>query len=495
MSATLQHTPLDEIPRIRERLRAGFQSGKSRPIAYRKAQLLHLAYLVQDNIEKIQEALRLDLGRPVLESNFLELAPVINECLYAHKNVETWAKPGSVPLTMNSFALSPKVRKDPKGVALIIGPFNYPVWCTFMPLIGAISAGCGALLKLPELTPATSALFAELVPKYLDNDLYAVINGAIPETTKVLELQWDHIVFTGGSGVGKIVAAAAAKHLTPTTLELGGKSPVIIDTTCDFDVAAKRILWGKTANAGQTCIAPDYVLVLEECQDQFVQALEKAYASFYPTTEGGAVGSKSFSRIISTNHYNRIKGLLDRTQGKVVVGGQTDEANKFIAPTIVRDVPKGDSLLESEIFGPVLPIVAVKDIEAAIEYINERDHPLALYVFTKNATVRDEIFARTLSGMTAANDVLIQGGIDELPFGGVGPSGYGAHGGKHGFDTFTHQRGTIDAPSWIDKVLSIRFPPYTDKNLKVVNSTMVKKIPIPRPAPGQLVAMSSTSSS
>ncbi|KAG8744904.1 hypothetical protein FRC10_009274 [Ceratobasidium sp. 414] len=359
MSNELVYTPIDEIEKIHARLNASFKSGKTKPVAARKVQLLKFAYMIKDNVDALQGALAADLGRPKLEANFLEIGPLIKEAVDVYKAVDKWAKTESAPFSLNFAAMKPVIRKEPKGVVLIISPFNYPIWLALTPLIGAIAAGCTAVIKPSELTPATSGLLASLVARYLDPDVVAIVNGAIPETTRLLELPWDHIMYTGNGNVGRIVATAAAKHLTPVTLELGGKSPVVVDPKSDLKVAARRILWGKATNAGQTCVAPDYVLVPEEGQDALVKELTAAYEKFYPN---GAKASDSYSRIVSERHYDRVKQMVDETKGSVVLGGagDADRTQKFIAPTVVKDVQGDDILMQSEIFGPVLPIVPVK---------------------------------------------------------------------------------------------------------------------------------------
>ncbi|KAF8069067.1 NAD-aldehyde dehydrogenase [Lyophyllum atratum] len=461
----LVYTTLEEIDKIHAELRTGFQIGKLKSIPYRKYQLLQLAYLVKDNSERLEEALATDLGRPPLEGHFLEISSTIGEVKNAYSSVEKWAKPEKPAFSLNFTVMRPVIYKEAKGVVLIISPFNYPLWLTLGPLAGALAAGNAVVLKPSESTPAMSSLLAELVPKYLDGDLVRVVNGAVPESTKLLSLPWDH----SGFRVAKIVAAAAAKYLTPITLEMvdktPGKSPVIIDPECDLPMAARRILWGKVVNAGQTCVAPDYILVPRSFQDKFVAALKTAYESFYPGAEGPS-SPDAYSRIVTPQAYKRIKGLLDNTKGSVVFGGETDEASKFIAPTAVRDVKEGDSLMSEEIFGPLLPIVPVEDVDEAIAFVNARDHPLALYVFSQNPEFKAKVFNNTQSGAAIANETVIHPGADGLPFGGVGPSGYGAHTGKFGFDTFTHLRASLDSPGWIDRILGFRYPPYTDAKFK-----------------------------
>ncbi|KAJ7481185.1 NAD-aldehyde dehydrogenase [Mycena galericulata] len=492
--ATLAYTPLEDIDKYHAELRQGFNSGKTKSIAYRKYQLLQLSYLIKDNAKRFEEALALDLGRHALESHFLEINSSITELMEAYNNVESWAKPEKPSLSINFTFMRPVTHKEPKGVVLLISPFNYPMWLLFSPLAGAISAGNAVMLKPSESCPAVAALMTELLPKYVDSSLVRMVNGAIPETTKLLDLPWDHIMYTGSGRVGKIVAAAAVKHLTPVSLELGGnlstnfkveysdptdpgKSPVFIDPSTDMQLAAKRILWGKFTNAGQTCVAPDYVLVPKATQDTFVEALKVAYAKFYPETTGASPSPpENVTRLVNPQAFKRVNGLLQGTKGTIVCGGDTNEAEKFIAPTIVRDVQEDDSLMSEEIFGPILPIVPVEDVDAAIAFVNAHDHPLALYVFTQDEAYKKKVFNNTQSGSAVANETILIPGVAGLPFGGIGPSGSGYHTGKYGFQTFTHYRATLDSPGWIDKVLSFRFPPYTTESLQALHS----RIPSPK---------------
>lgn len=483
---SLAFTPVDEIEKIQAELRAGFNSGKTKPVAYRKYQLLQLAYLLKDNEKLFVDALHSDLGRPALESYFLETGASITEVLDAYKNVETWAKPEKPARSVNFMFMRPVTHKEPKGVILIISPFNYPLFLCISPLAGAIAAGNAVVIKPSDSCPAVSSLLTELLPKYLDASLIRVVNGAVPETTKLLELPWGHILYTGSGRVGKIVAGAAAKTLTPVSLELGGKSPVFVDPASDIPLAAKRILWGKFANAGQTCVAPDYVLVPRAFQDTFVDALKTAYDGFYPESDG------EFTKIINAQSFARVNGLLQATKGTVVCGGTSDETRRHIAPTIVKDVKIDDSLMSEEIFGPILPIVPVDDLDAGIAHVNANDHPLALYVFSQDDAFKTKVFGSTQSGSAVANETILIPGVTGLPFGGTGPSGSGYHTGKYGFMMFTHLRATIDSPGWIDKVLAFRFPPYTDKNLRTLRSRLDVKLPA-RPS-GPPSAASSASS-
>ncbi|KAH0826687.1 Aldehyde/histidinol dehydrogenase [Lanmaoa asiatica] len=529
MPTELVYTPLDEIPQIHADLRKSFRAGKLRSIEVRKTQILQLAYLLKDNYDRFKKTFAEDLGRPSLETGFLELDSTISDCKIAYDRVDKWARTEKAPFNVNFTAFRPVIRKEAKGVILSISPFNYPVWLALGPMvcqlffffflcflctvvhgsyqIGAIAAGNCFVLKPSELAPATSGLIAELIPKYLDSDVVRIIMGGIPETTKLLELPWDHILYTGNGRVARIVCAAAAKTLSPVSLELGGKSPVVIDPRCDLKTAARRIMWGKCVNAGQTCVAPDYILVQESAQDEVIQALKETHAEFYPD---GAVGSPDLGHIINKPHFNRLKGLLERTSGTIAFGGQTDESKLFIAPTVVKGVKGDDSLMSEELFGPLLPIVPVKNVDEAIEFINSRcvlfgcvhrrrhehvyrDHPLTLYVFSQDSSFKNKgkwsVFDNTQSGSAVANDTLLHCAADGLPFGGIGPSGSGYHARKFTFDLFTHQRASIDSPSWMDMILGSRFPPYSVKKESWLKSVLGVRLP-PRPGASKVYLVS-----
>ncbi|KAK7043033.1 Hexadecenal dehydrogenase [Paramarasmius palmivorus] len=470
----LQYTPVDEIEKIHAELKAGFASGKTKSIAYRKYLLLQLMYMMKDNSQRFEEALKEDLGRPNLESQFFEITSSIVEIKHTYSHIDQWVKPEKPPFSLNWAPMRPVILKEPKGVVLIIAPFNYPVFLTIPLLASAIAAGNAAVIKPSESTPATSALLEELIPKYLDASLVRVVNGAIPETTKLLELPWGHILYTGGGRVAKVVSAAAAKTLTPVSLELGGKSPVFIDPACDLKTAARRILWGKVANAGQTCVAPDYILVTEDFQEKVVAALKEAYDEFYPE---GPKKEGAYSRLCTPQAFSRINGLLQNTKGTVAFGGEVDEQTKFIAPTVVKDVKPDDSLMSEEIFGPVLPIVPVKNLDEAIAFVNSHDHPLSLYVFSQDSKFKEKVFRNTQSGSAIANETIIHPGAEGLPFGGIGPSGSGYHTGKFGFDMFTHLRSSLDTPNWVDMLMSFRYPPYTAKKFTTMSKMLMPKLP------------------
>ncbi|KAF8878199.1 aldehyde dehydrogenase [Infundibulicybe gibba] len=470
----MPYTPLEDIPAIRNELRATFRKGITKPIAWRRHQLLQLARLAQENAEQLAAALAADLGRPKMEAYFAEVGVIVERSVICAAKLEEWTRPDRVAVPEWADSWNPTVHNTPKGTVLIIAPWNYPMILSLQPLYGAISAGCCAVVKVSEISPNYANLIASLFPKYLDQSAYRVVQGAIPEITRVLELQWDHIFYTGNGHVARIIAAAAAKHLTPMTLELGGKSPVIVDDTCDIELAAKRILWGKINNAGQICVCPDFVIINRRKQEEFIAALKKHHADFFPN---GALKSDSFSRVVSDFHFSRLKNLLARSKGTVVIGGGTDERTRGLEPTVVKGVLDGDSLLSEELFGPILPLVAVDSVDEAIEFINSRDHPLVLYAFTSDEKTKIKIRENTMSGNLVFNDTFQQLAINELPFGGVGESGYGRQVLKYSYDNFTYERSTIDVPKESESFLEPRYPPYTPEKLEFMSVPVNLVIP------------------
>jgi aldehyde dehydrogenase (NAD+) len=350
---------------------------------------------------------------------------------------------------------------EPLGTILIIGAWNYPLLLVLSPLISAVSAGNNALIKPSELSANVSKLVAELVAQYLDNDAFAVVEGAVDETTELLKHQFDHIIYTGGEVVGKIVMRAAAEFLTPVTLELGGKSPCIVDSSTDLDVTAARIVWSKWMNAGQTCVAPDYVLVEESFATQLIEAIKNKLTEFY---SADPASSQDYARIVSERHLARIVSYLDGQE--VVHGGKHDAANKYIEPTIVLNPTHDSLLMQQEIFGPILPIVTVKNINQSIAFVNERAKPLALYIFSKNTDFEQQVLTSTSAGMVCINDGFMFAANPNLPFGGVGNSGTGAYHGKIGFDNFSHLKTVMKRSFWFD--VPLRYPPFTARKFKLL---------------------------
>jgi len=450
-AATLPHTDVDRIPETVERLRASFDAGRTRPLAWRREQLERLLALLDDHGEALVEALQADLRKPELEAWAADVGSVRSEAKRALKNLKRWTKPervGGMPLLGRSY-----VYREPLGVVLVIAPWNYPVQLLLSPLVGAIAAGNAVVLKPSEVTAHTSAVLARHIPDYLDTEAVAVVEGGVEETTALLGERFDHVFYTGNGHVGRIVMEAAAKHLTPVTLELGGKSPCIVDDDVDVDVTARRIAWGKFMNAGQTCIAPDYLLVHENKESELVEALDRTIREFYgddPKT------TPDYARVVNGRHHERLTRLLK--DGDVVVGGQTDESQNYVAPTLLRNVSTDSDLMREEIFGPVLPILKVKDVPEAIRFVNEREKPLALYVFSNDERVQEDVLERTSSGGACVNGTIMQLANPKLPFGGVGPSGMGAYHGRHSFETFSHRKSVLRRKLKRDP--KMMYPPY-----------------------------------
>ncbi|OSC99242.1 NAD-aldehyde dehydrogenase [Trametes coccinea BRFM310] len=494
MASSLKYTPIDEIPKIHQRARDAYRSGKAKSIAFRKDQIAQVGYMLRDNEERFIEAAKRDLGRPPQETLFIDFAAVYIDVKLMYDNVEKWTKPRRVGFNLNFAPMNPRVKSEPKGVVLAIAPFNVPIFVLMSPLVGAIAGGNAVVMKPSEQSPACAALITELVEKYLDRDMFHVINGAVPETTAILELPWDHsalLILSRTTRVGRVVAQAAGKHLTPLTMEVNhvlhrsisssswiGKNPVVIDPRCDVRLAAKRTLWGRVCNAGQACVSPEYVLVPREFQDTFIEALREVYKEFYPE---GPKNSDSFSRMVSEAHAARIKRLIDETKGTVVFGGDADIPERYVGPTVVKDVKPDDVLMSEEIFGPVLAVVPVKNVDEALEIIRSKDHPLAVYVFSQDDAFLKKVFENTESGAALANETFIHLGVPGLPAGGVGASGYGYYTGKEMFDQFTHIRVTLNNPSWVDKIgFGFRFPPYKKENLKQLRALSPALPPRPK---------------
>ncbi|KAI0694298.1 aldehyde dehydrogenase [Cerioporus squamosus] len=471
-----QHTYLEDIPRVLESARQTFLSDRAKSVAFRKEQIAQVGYLLKDNEERFKEALKLDLGRHALESELFDFGPTYKEVRFAYDNVEKWTRAQPIDFNLSFIAMGPTIKAEPKGVILIVSAFNVPLFLTLGPLASAIASGCAAVIKPSEAVPHVNKLLAELIPKYLDPELYHVIQGGVAETSKILELRWDHILYIGGERVGRIIAQAAAKHLTPITLEVR-KNPVVVDPKVDVTMAARRLLWGRFSNAGQVCTCPEYVLVPRAFQSTLLSALKDAYAKFYPD---GPENSDSFSRIVTREHAARIQGLLKRTKGEIVCGGDANVDKKYVAPTIVNNVTAEDALMSEEIFGPVLLIVPVEDVDEAIAFIRSRETPLAVYVFSQDKKFQQKVFSSTRSGAALANETVISPAVPGFPVGGVGASGYGYYAGKQAFEQFTHYRVSLDNPSWVDTwVFGFRFPPYGGSYKKYL-SMMYPSLP-PRP--------------
>ncbi|MCU1684711.1 MAG: aldehyde dehydrogenase [Amycolatopsis sp.] len=430
-----------DAEQVVSRLRATFNSGRTKPISWRRGQLQALRAMLVEQDEVFLKALHTDLNKNATEAERTEVAFITNEIDDTLENLEAWLAPEEKSLPASMLPATGKVVREPLGVSLVVGPWNYPLHLAIAPLVGTIAAGNCAVVKPSELAPSVSTAIAELLPQYLDTDAYAVVEGAIPETTALLEQKFDHIFYTGNGVVGRIVMTAAAKHLTPVALELGGKSPVVVEPGVDLAATAQRIVWGKFMNAGQTCVAPDYILAIGDTAKEIEPYLAATVRALYGDDPAQ---SPNYGRIIATRHFDRLAGLLDN--GRTVVGGETDRDARYIAPTVLADVDPESAIMAAEIFGPILPIISVPDVDAAIAFITARDKPLALYAFTESDETKARLLNETSSGALSFGIPVAHLTASELPFGGVGESGLGRYHGKYSIDTFSHLKGVVDKP-------------------------------------------------
>jgi acyl-CoA reductase-like NAD-dependent aldehyde dehydrogenase len=448
-----------------DRQRAYFNTGATRPLAFRMAQLRTLRAAIKQWEPKILAALKADLNKCAFEGYGYEAGFVIEDLNHVLAHLPAWVRPQRVPGTLAFFPLWGRVYAEPYGVALVIAPWNYPFQLAMAPLVGAMTAGNTCILKPSELAPHTAQVIADLVAQTFAPEYITVVQGGVPETTALLQQKTDYIFYTGSTTVGKVMMRAAAEHLTPVTLELGGKSPCIVDATADLDVSAKRIAWGKFANAGQTCVAPDYLLLHHAIARPFMAKLEAAITRMYGTD---AAQSPDYGRIINERHFNRLRDYL--AQGTVVYGGQTDAATKYIAPTLLAKPDLQAAVMQDEIFGPILPVLEYTELDEAIRFVNARPKPLALYVFTKNSTVERRVLAEASFGGGCVNDTLIHLAVSDMPFGGVGASGMGGYHGKASFDTFSHRKSVAKKPFMLD--LPVRYAPYNQWSLRLLKMFM-----------------------
>ena len=441
-------------------VRSVFNSGRTRSAQWREEQLRAIERMCDEREAEISAALTADLGRAPFEAWLGDVASTKAEAVYARKNFRKWCKPRRVGLPLAQMPGRAWVQYDPVGVVLIIGPWNYPFFLCMSPLVGAIAAGDAAVIKPSELAPATSALIARLVPEYLDSDAIRVVQGAADVTQDLLSQGFDHALFTGGTEIGRKIMAAAAPTLTPVTLELGGKSPVLVLADADIDVAARRIAWTKLLNSGQTCIAPDYVLADRSIVAELTDKITETIAKFRADQTDPAL------RIVNERQFDRLVSLISTTGGKVVTGGGSDRSTLKIAPTVVLNPPADDPVMSDEIFGPILPILTVDSADAAVAFVNSRPKPLALYVFTKSVQRGRELIDRMPSGGAVINHIAMHCLVPQLPFGGVGASGMGAYHGQWGFEALSHRRAVLSKPAKPDP--SLLYPPYTDRAMKIL---------------------------
>jgi aldehyde dehydrogenase (NAD+) len=448
-----------DIPKIVAGLRQTFATGKTRSVEWRRAQLLALEKMIAENEPAIADALAKDLDRSPFEAWLADAATTAGEARYAAKHVKKWMRRKYRRLELAQLPGRGWVEYEPYGTVLIIGAWNYPFYLTLGPAVGAIAAGNTVLLKPSEIAPASAALMAELVPRYLDSDAIAVVEGDGAVSQELIAQGFDRVFFTGGTEIGRKVYEGAAPHLTPVTLELGGKSPVIVAEDADVDVAAKRIAWIKLLNAGQTCVAPDYVLADAKIRDELVQKIEQAITTFRSQEKSGL-------RIVNQRQFDRLTGYLARTKGKIALGGNSDASGLRMEPTVVVDPDPDEPLMSNEIFGPILPVITVRSLDDAIRFVNSRPKPLSAYLFTKTRAVRERVIKEVPAGGMLVNHLAFQVSTAKLPFGGVGASGMGAYHGRWGFDEFSHRKSVLTKPTRPD-LSSFVYPPYTDRAWKL----------------------------
>lgn len=454
---------INDISPAVNQLHATFNSGVTKSLDWRATQLNALKAMLTEKESVFLDALKADLGKGEFEGFVSEVGFVIGEIDMALKNLKKWSKKRSVSTPIAAQPGSSYLLPEPLGTILVIGAWNYPVQLVLGPVVAALAAGNCVLIKPSEVSMNCSQAIAKYVPQYLSKDACTVVEGAVDETTELLKQRFDHILYTGGEGVAKIVMRAAAEHLTPVTLELGGKSPCIVDGSVNVDMVAARIAWSKWMNAGQTCVAPDYILVAESHADDLVTALKQKLVAFYGKKPKE---SQDYGRIVNQRHSTRLASYLENQN--VVHGGATDIENRYIEPTLVMNPRFEDALMQEEIFGPILPIVTVPDINDAISIVNARPKPLAMYVFTKDQAFEDKVLSSISAGNVCVNDGMMFMANPHLPFGGVGNSGMGRYHGKFGFDTFSHLKAVIKRGVLLDP--SLRYPPYTKLKLSIIKT-------------------------
>ncbi|KAI0134530.1 Aldehyde/histidinol dehydrogenase [Xylariales sp. AK1849] len=462
--APFEATPIDDIPKIAAKARYTFKTLKTKDVEYRLVQLRKLYWGLKDLSDKFVESLKQDLNKPAHDTLFTEVDWAIQDCHFTIQNLEKWVKDDKdVDVALAFSLLNARIRKEPLGAVLIIGTYNFPVNLTVCPLIGAIAAGCTAVLKPSEGSPATAVVLTELIETYLDPAAYSVVNGHVPETTALLNEKWEKIFYTGGVNVARIISKKAAETLTPVTLELGGKNPAFISKYADLRLAARRLLWGKVLNAGQVCMSHNYVLIDQLIVHDFIKVLNEVNNEFFPL---GPKASPDLARIVNTQSFDRMKKMLDNTKGRIVMGGETDRNDLYIAPTAVLVDSIDDSMIQEESFGPAWAIFPYENVEDAIDLVNNVDStPLSLMTFGRKAE-NERLLNSITSGGATINDSYMHGSVATLPFGGVGQSGTGAYRGKASFDTFTHRRTIVETPSWMDKLLRVRYMPYLESEYK-----------------------------
>ncbi|CAK7206068.1 Hexadecenal dehydrogenase [Sporothrix eucalyptigena] len=485
--APFQATDLKAVSVKCAQVATTFRTNRTKDLEWRKVQLRKLYWAVVDYTPQLSEALRRDLNKSAFESMLTEIDFVKNDCLFLLSQLDKLARdeplrPPDVPLTF--YAAGLRTRKEPLGAVLIIGAYNYPVNLLLCPLVGAIAAGCTAVVKPSEVAPNVAMVLKEMIEDRLDNDAYAVVNGAVPETTALLDFRdpgelgeiegeergWAKIFYTGGRSVARIVATKAAATLTPVTLELGGRNPAFVTSNANLELAARRLLWGKTMGAGQVCMSANYIMVQRNCVDTFIKGLQAAHKKSFPN---GARNSE-LAHIANERHFARIKKMLDETKGRIVLGGEMDEKTLFMEPTAVLVNSTDDSMIQQESFGPIFSILPVDNLPSAIRIANQVDPtPLALYSFGSKEE-NEKVLREVNSGGASLNDSFMHGTPNTVSFGGVGHSGTGAYRGRASFDVFTHRRSVAETPSWMEGLLRVRYMPYDWKQRRMLDFLTAK---------------------
>ncbi len=457
---TLERPAVAKFASIVRAQRDYFNTGATKPLAFRKEQLKKLKNAIRKHEQALLAALKTDLNKPELESYATEIEVTVAEIDHIIRNLADWMEPERVGTPLFFQPGKAYITPEPYGVALIIAPWNYPVKNLFGPLLGAICAGNTSVLKPSEISPACSKAITDLIRDTYEPRYIISIEGGVADTTELLKERFDYLLFTGGTEIGRIVYQAAAKHLTPVTLELGGKSPCIVDEDINMDIAAKRLVWGKYVNAGQTCIAPDYVYVNRKVKEKFLGRVKHYIHEFFGEPQRQ---SQDFGRIISDRHFQRISKMVT---GDIIAGGITDASTRYISPTVIDNVTLDHPAMQEEIFGPIMPVLTYDNIDEVISHINRGERPLALYLFSNSSSLRRRIENETSSGAICVNECMVHAGHPNLPFGGIGNSGIGGYNGKHGFDTFSHKKPVLIRSYFGD--VKQKYPPYDKSKVNFI---------------------------
>ena len=440
-----------------------FYTHRTKSLDFRVNQLKKLKTVIKKNEEKIFDALYQDLRKNRVESYATEVGFIYSSIDETIKNLKKWSKDKKVKTPIFLQPAKSIIRYEPYGKVLIIGPFNYPFQLIIEPLIGVIAAGNCAVIKPSELSPNVSRVITEIINDTFDENYIISVEGGVETNTSLLSGNFDYIFFTGSVAVGKIVMEAAAKNLTPITLELGGKSPVIVDRNTNIKATARKIVWGKTVNVGQTCIAPDYLYVHENIKDELIEEMKKAVEELYGKN---IEKSESYGRIINERHFNRLRAILDEDKDKIIYGGHHNINDKYISPTFIEIISRDVACMREELFGPILPIMTYNDLDKVIDDINNHDKPLALYLFTEDKKIQKKVIESTSSGGVSINDTILHVSNPNLPFGGVGPAGMGSYHGENSFRTFSHKRSILKKSNKIN--ITPHYPPFNNKKLKML---------------------------